>query len=121
LNKIRFKKNPHLDHLDRIFNFDLASFLPPVFSIFVDQISKSSVVLAIIVSPYILYLLFRLKKYGWLLFFLIFVGVPSVGSHQLLGGTDWSMLVYFIFLIFLAVYLFILNMSYKDWREPIFY
>ena len=70
---IRYKPNAHLDRLDRIFQVDISKILPAPFTMFIDALTRISILFALIATPYILYVIIINKKLGWLLFFLVFV------------------------------------------------
>ena len=117
---LSFKSNSYLEKLDSILNFDLSTKLPSSILIFQDAIAQTSIALAIISFPYVLYLLFRLKKYGWIIFFFIFVFTPTVFFHYLLKNTEWLILANLSLLLFLGIYLFLLKLTSNDWKEPNF-
>ena len=84
-----------------------------------DYLGSASIFIAILATPVILWSLFKLKRYGWLISFCVFVILPYVGIRMLAGEGSWVFL-YLFPMLFLFVYYFILKLAIKDWREPIF-
>lgn len=117
---IRFRRDPHLDRLDKIFNFDISSQTPAVFSIFIDSLARASVLFSILATPYILWVLLVKKKFGWLFFFIVFVVGPYLVSKWFLRDSELISISFYIPLAFLVVYMMLLKNTYQDWKEPIF-
>jgi len=117
---LNFKQNSNLEKLGRVMGVDLSSRTPSIAYINMDGVSRLWVLTSIISTPYILWLLFKLKKYGWLISFSIFVVTPVLLGYFLTQNTTISLLFKGIALINWAVFLFLLRSSYRDWEEPYF-
>lgn len=82
------------------------------------QITLALVLLVnVIFTPYILYLLLRLEKWGWLLFFSILMAIVA-GVARLLGsfGGPWEMVTGLFFFLFLALFMWALRLRVNDWH-----
>jgi hypothetical protein len=117
---LNFKQNSNLEKLGRVMGVDLSSRTPTIAYINMDGVSRLWVLTSIISTPYILWLLFKLKKYGWLISFSIFVVSPVLLGYFLTQNTTISLLFKGIALINWAVFLFLLRSNYRDWEEPYF-
>lgn len=117
---IRFKHNRHLDRLDKILNFRADDVAPGPTYLFPDILGLASILAAIIATPVILWLLFKLRRFGWLVGFGIVTLVPFSAIYFLTQEVVWLQVLYLIPLAFLAVYYFFLKQKINDWREPIF-
>ena len=86
---------------------------------YLHQLSLGAVLLVnMILSPYILFLLLRLEKWGWLVFFSILMAVFA-GFSWLLGsfGGPWEIVTGSFFFLFLALFMWALRLRVNDWHS----
>lgn len=117
---LKFKSNSHIDRLHKILNFDVSDSFPGSTFIFLDSISRAGIFAAVISTPVILWDLFKLKRYGWLLSFVLFIILPSVGIYTVFDMIGWLNVLVIFPLLFLGLYYYILRQTIPNWREPIF-
>ncbi len=72
-------------------------------------------VLAIAITPYTLYVLYRNHKRGWLLFFAIMVGIPTVLAFMSTGNVILDTGLHFLPLLAFYAYCFLLRVAVDDW------
>lgn len=119
-NKLIFKSNANLDKLGRVLGFNLSDRAPAGSMLFLDAMSKAWILLSILATPYILWLLFKLKRFGWLISFLLVVLFPYLAGILFIENELLRIALIYVPFLNLAVYLFLLKQTYPDWREPIF-
>ena len=118
--KLLFKPNADLDKLGKLLGFNLSDKAPPGSMLFLDAMSKAWIFLSILATPYILWLLFKLKRFGWVISFLLVVLLPYLAGIVFIENEVLRIGLIYIPFLNLAVYLFLLKQTYPDWREPIF-
>lgn len=117
---LKFKRNIYLEKLGNLMSTDISSKTPAIAYLNMDGVSRSWVLISLISTPYILWLLFKLRKFGWLISFTILVLIPFVSNYLFIESTNASLLVSGIAVINWAVFLFFLKSSYQSWGEPDF-
>lgn len=117
---LKFKRNIYLEKLGKVMGFDLSSKTPSFAYLNMDGTARSWVLISAISTPYILWLLFKLKKFGWLISFFVFVLVPFLYNYFILTSINARLLVSGIALLNWGIFLFLLKSSYKNWQEPDF-
>ncbi len=117
---IKFKRNYYLEKLDKLMNTDVSARAPSIVYLNPDGLARSWILVSIASTPYILWLLFKLKKFGWLISFALFVLLPFVLGYFVFRGELIAIILPLIALLNLGVFLFLLKHSYLDWREPDF-
>lgn len=117
---LKFKRNYHLDKLDKLMSAETSSKTPSVAYLNPDGVARAWIFMAAISTPYLLWLLFKLQKFGWVISFLVLVLTPFLINYFIIADTNASLLVWAITLIDWAVFLFLLKNSYNTWREPDF-
>jgi len=117
---LKFEKNIYLEKLEKLMEYDLSSKTPSFAYVNMDGVSQSWVLISVIATPYILWLLFKLRKLGWLMSFFFFVLAPFCYNYFMVTSSNAGILVWAITLLNWAVFLFLLKSSYKNWREPYF-
>ncbi len=118
-NELRFKKDPYLVKLDRIMGTSPPD-SPSMLYLFPDQLSGGWIVLSILATPYILWLLFKLKRYGWLISFSLFIIAPFLIGFSFIEDGLFRMALTYLPLLNLGVFHFLLKQSYPEWKEPVF-
>ena len=117
---LKFKRNYYLDKLDKLMSDEASSKTPSIAYLNPDGVARTWILVAAISTPYLLWLLLKLKKFGWLISFAVFVLIPFFINYFLINDTNASLLVWAITLIDWLVFLFLLKNSYNTWREPDF-
>ena len=117
---LKFKRNSYLDKLAKLIETDFSSKSPSFAYLNPDGLARSWVLISVISTPYILWLLFKLRKFGWLISFVVFVLAPFLLNYMIIASPNASIFFWAITLINWAVFLFLLKSSYKNWREPDF-
>ncbi len=75
--------------------------------------------LAIIFAPYVLYVLFRNHKYGWLVFFAVLVGIPTGLAFLSTGNFVLDTGLHFLPLLTFYLYCFLLRLAVDDWISDV--
>ncbi len=117
---LKFKRNRYLDKLDKLMSVDFSSKTPTLAYLNMDGTARSWVLIAAFSTPYVLWLLFRLKKFGWIISFLIFVLIPFLYNYTTISNTNAAIFIYLLAAINWIIFLFLLKNSYQNWREPDF-
>lgn len=117
---LRYKRNSHLERLHKILNFGIDDAIPTPFYLFPDSVGSISILVAIVSTPVILWTLFRLKRYGWLLSFFLFIMLPYIAIYYFIPHSSWHFVLMIIPLVFLFIYYFILRLTIPTWKDPIF-
>lgn len=115
---MHLKYSLYWERLDNIFAFGEGS-LPSYLYFFPDQLARVWILISIVATPYILWLLFKLKKYGWLVTFFIFVGLPFMVTARI-NYPNLQLLTGAFAIAMLIIFHYLLRISYKNWREPVF-
>ncbi len=115
-----YKPNAYLDKLDRIMGVDLSNKTPTLMYIAPDSTAKAWIATSILASPYIIWILFRLKRFGWVISFFLFVVLPYVLGFSFIEIELLRLCMVYLPLLNLTVYFFLLKQTYPSWREPIF-
>ena len=117
---LKFKKNIYLEKLDRLMGYDLSSNTPPIAYLNIDGVARAWIFISVLTTPYIVWLLFRLKKFGWFFSFFIFVVAPFLYNIFGISNVNASIFISLLATINWCVFLFLLKSSYQSWREPDF-
>jgi hypothetical protein len=117
---LKFKRNYHLEKLDKLMSTEASSKTPSIAYLNPDGVARAWILISAISTPYLLWLLFRLQKFGWLVSFAVFVLTPFLVNYFLINDPNASLLFWAVTLIDWVVFLFLLKNSYNTWREPDF-
>ena len=74
-------------------------------------------ILAILFAPYMLFVLFMNKKHGWLLFFVIIVGLPLALITHSTGNPLFDIGLRYLPLVMFYLYCVLLRYSVADWMS----
>ena len=77
-----------LQNLAKWLNFELPGVILFAFSFFYNFAFHVFVIGASLFTPYLIFVLVREKRFGWILFFLILVVIPGGGSYWFFSGTE---------------------------------
>lgn len=118
MNTLLSEKN-HLERIQSILRIEMPAYLLLSISLFSSIGFLILKIWILFLSPYLIFILFRLKKFGWITSFCLIVIVPLILSWFNFTGsllsTIFTILPYLTFLIFT----FLLKMVIPDWLEEI--
>ena len=113
MNKIHNYES--VSRLGLILNYELASsallFLSYVSGIFLTL----AIVAAILFAPYLLYVLFTEKRFGWIVSFIIIVLFPIIISFLLGITEEYFSIILIVTLALFYFYCFVIRMSVREW------
>lgn len=101
-----------LDKLSKVLNYQLSTTVLLILTYAGGLTIVVTTIAAILFSPYMLYVLYLEKKYGWIIFFTILVFVPIVIFISL---SIWELL--FVPLALAYFYYFLLKFVVRDWIQ----
>lgn len=99
---------------------DFSAKTPSILYIAPDSVAKAWVATSILATPYILWILFKLKRFGWITSFFVFVVLPYVLGFNFIEVELLRISMIYLPLVNLSVYYFLLKQTYPNWYEPIF-
>jgi hypothetical protein len=117
--------NNHLSRLSRILNYQLTlgllvvGYLLLFFSLGVFIIIVIFTLASILFSPYLLFVLIREHKIGWIYFFIIIVVVPILATFILYYFNENLSHLLFLPLLLFYFYCFLLRFSVNEWIKEI--
>lgn len=108
-------RESNLTRLNYILNYELSSGLMLLLSYLYILLIFLSAIAAIIFTPFLLYVLVKEKKTGWLIFFFISIFFPPFIFSLLLPVGIFSLVNLSIMLGGFYLYCFLLKMQTRDW------
>lgn len=78
--------NKRLEKLYKWLNFELPGAVLFGISFFYNMAFLVFIIAATIFTPYLIYVLAREKRYGWIIFFTLFVAMPGAASYYFFAG-----------------------------------
>ncbi|MFN1835557.1 hypothetical protein AB2B38_009870 [Balneola sp. MJW-20] len=116
-----YKNNPDLDRLEKIMNHDIEDKMPAAGFLFHGVYGMYGVLFSVLMTPLVMYSLYKLSKYGWLITFIVLALCPILSALLFIS----SMGLYYIFLgtglMIWVVYMAVLRATIIEWREPRFF
>jgi hypothetical protein len=76
-----------------------------------------AIIAAILFAPFMLYVLFKEKRYGWIIFFIIIVLLPLLIDVLFFYHTNVYLILLFIPLALFYFYCFLLRITIRDWMQ----
>ncbi len=76
----------HLKKLQKWLNFELPGVILFGLSFFYNLAFTAFLIVASVFTPYLIYVLSIEKRYGWIIFFAVFVALPGILSYYLLSS-----------------------------------
>jgi len=76
-----------------------------------------AIISSIIFTPYMLHILYKEKKYGWIMFFAIIVIIPTLLNFTNIESMLFKNSINLIILGIVYLYYFILRLCINDWIE----
>ena len=95
-----------LDHKGIEYSFGVPVLYQPVLGLVL--------LMNVVLTPYILYLILRLKKWNWLVYFCILM-VFLAGIGQILSE-PWHLLSRPVFFLLLVLYMYLLRLKVNEWN-----
>jgi hypothetical protein len=121
VKKINLQTNNHLTQFGRILNYQL-SFAVLTLGYLVLFLHQGIFIILIIItlaalifSPYLLFVLKRENRKGWIYFFLVIVILPAIISTVLYLVNSFLLPLLFIPLFLFYLYCFLLRFSVNEW------
>lgn len=105
--------------LKHILNYELSSSIFYVLSFSTRILLFLSVLAALLFTPYLIYVLIKAKKFGWLITFLVVVLLPVLATLFISPKTMYSHIFLLIQLGAFYTYCFVLRYVVVDWVEEI--
>jgi hypothetical protein len=106
-----------LNRLNKILKYKLSEGILFLLSILNSVFIFLLVIAAIIFTPYMLFVLFKEKRFGWITFFLILVILPMILLFLFFRHIDNFIYFFIIPLAFYYFYCFLLKMTVAEWVE----
>lgn len=75
---------------------------------------------SLLFAPYMLYVLYKDEKYGWIITFSMFVVIPTLLNFSQINSMMFKSSLNYIVLGMFYFYCFLLRFSVKDWLEEEF-
>lgn len=108
-----------LIRLKHILNYELSSSIFYVLSFSVSIMLFLSVLAALLFTPFLIYVLIKAKKFGWLIAFLAIVLLPVLVIFIISPKTMYSQIFLMIQLGAFYAYCFVIRLVVVDWVEEI--
>lgn len=93
MTKPIYRYNPRLDRLERWLNYELSAGTLFMVSFFYGFAFYLLGIAIIIFVPYMVYVLLKEKRFGWLGSFAVLILMPGILSSIFLSGSMWSFVV----------------------------
>ncbi len=110
-------RDSELKRLDYILNYELSSGVIFILSYMTIIFLFLSAIAAAVFTPYLLYVLIKEKKTGWIIFFLISIILPPAAAILLFPIPIISLVTLSLVLVGFYFYCFLLKMSARDWVQ----
>lgn len=101
-------------------NYDLDAKMPGAAYIFHGLYASLALLFAFVMSPVVLYCLFKLKKYHWIAAFFLLIMAPLLIAHLFIGSMGLYWILVGSALLTWVVYNAVLRATLSEWKEPIF-
>ena len=106
----------NIDRLSGILNYHLST-IALYFLWFFSPALFLAVIAAVLFAPYMLFVLFREKRYGWITFFIVLVLLPVLIDVLFFYHTGAYLILLFLPLAFFYFYCFLLKITIQDWIQ----
>ena len=105
----------HLERIQSILRIEIPAYILFSLSVFTGAGFILLKIAVLIFAPYLLYVLYRVKKYGWIAFFFAFVLLPYILSRLIPMGSLLSVIFNAFPLLIFLIYTFLLKMAIPEW------
>ena len=104
-----------VNRLGLILNYELASSTLLLLSYMSGIFLTLAIVAAILFAPYLAYVLFTEKRFGWIVSFIIIVLCPIIISFLLGITEEYFSIILIVTLALFYFYCFVIRMSVREW------
>jgi hypothetical protein len=113
--EIRPSETYNLERLQRWLDYDLSLSALLFFSWFYGLLLVIMLVAAVIFIPFMLKILYEERKFGWIVYFIIFVVIPFAAIQFINTGLSYKFLLSILPLVFFYFYCFTLKLAVRNW------
>lgn len=117
MDSASFQSEYNLNKLSKVLNYQLSSILLFFLSFFVFIFIFLAALASVIFIPYMLYILFNEKKYGWIIFFALIVILPVFTILILWSSVPVLKLMLLVIIGVFYFYCFILRVEVNNWAK----
>lgn len=105
----------HLKKLSKWLNIELPGIVLFALSFFYNLAFYAFLIIALLFTPYLIYVLTMEKRFGWIVFFTLFVAIPgflsyyfftgyaAVGGYMLAGAIPMALYLFYCYLLKLSI------------------
>lgn len=105
----------HLEKLSKWLNIELPGIVLFALSFFYNLAFYAFLIIALLFTPYLIYVLTMEKRFGWIVFFTLFVAIPgflsyyfftgnaAVGGYMLAGAIPMALYLFYCYLLKLSI------------------
>jgi len=111
-----FVSTGNLERLSRILNYQLSTSVLLI-GYYFSPVLYLAIIAAVLFAPYMLFVLFREKRFGWITFFIILVLCPIFISLLFFYHTEYFIIFMLIPLALFYFYCFLLKITIGDWVQ----
>lgn len=108
-------KNYNIERLKKWLNYELAGSIVLIATLFTNWALLLIGMAALIFIPIMVMILYEEQQYGWIVFFGIFVAIPSAIIYFLLDNSEWTQVLHSIPLMLFLVYCGMLKLTLRSW------
>lgn len=109
----------HLEKIQSILRIEIPAYLLLSLSFFTGIGFFILKIVILLFSPYMVFVLFRLKKFGWITTFCLIVVLPYIFSFIKFSDATLTLLINLFPLLTFLIFTFLLKMVIPDWLEEI--
>ena len=111
----RSNTHVHLNRISQILNFELASTVLFVFSFMHSIFLIVAIIAAFLFIPYLLYVLFKERRFGWIASLVTVIFAPLVISIPFGITSEYLSIILMVSLLLFYFYCFVIKMSIREW------
>ena len=115
--EINIQKDYRLAKLQQFLDYEISGALLYIVSFFYGIAIYLVIIAAVLFTPYMLSVLFREKRFGWIIFFTVIVIIPLIMGFILNIGNSAGSILKMISLAMFYIFCFILRMAIRDWNS----
>jgi len=108
------QKRRLLDRLALILNFEIATGFGYLFYFLYEILIMVFAIAALLLTPFMLFVLFKIKKFGWIVFFFLITGIPLVLSFIVSQVLWWPQVFLYSSILGFYFYCFLLRVVVND-------
>jgi len=106
----------NLERLSLVLNFHLSTSVLYIISFFCPVLFLAGLA-AVLFAPFMLFVLFKENRYGWITFFILLVLLPVLIDVLFFYKTDAYLILLYLPLAFFYFYCFLLKITIRDWIQ----